>query len=194
MRPTSSPGAGYQARRRPRVQADGRPRQRRLRRGRGDRGLWGGGYRRVAGVSIKPAPNARHLLAGSHGFFSAAEALINAPGIFHAPAFYVNLGFAIELSLKGYILARGGTDRELHDLGHDLLAAFKKAVTDGYQPPFDHVRVAVEKLSPIHKNHSIRYLLGGDVTVPDAHGTLNIVRVHLASIISQALALTPPRL
>ena len=134
----------------------------------------------------------RHLLAGSHGFLKAADLLVNASGQLHFPVFCVNLSFAFELSLKGYILASGGTDAEIKTIGHDLLAAFVRATGQGYVPLLAGIRDLIATLALSHTDSSARYLLGPNLTVPDPKGSIVIARIHVETISRYTLALTQP--
>ena len=121
------------------------------------------------------------------GFLVAAEATyerhaIQRDGPEHWPAIIVNLCFAIELSLKAF-LASCGCDREhLIRLRHNLTRALREAVENGYRPGSDAVPALIEELSPYHKDHSIRYLEGRDLDLPDTSNMIAIVRLLVAEV------------
>ncbi len=130
------------------------------------------------------------FLAGAYGFFEAAKCLLNAnlPGPERWHPIYVNLCFAIELSLKGFLIFKGVPINTLkYEIGHDLEKAFKVAKEHGYIPHDEQALPwLISLLSPSHKNTSLRYLSGIDVELPEKHEqAVMIVSNHIDAIAAQ---------
>jgi hypothetical protein len=132
------------------------------------------------------APSGR-LFSASLGFFEVARAAHRSDGMFHWPAFYVNICYSIELSLKAFLVQRGASKSSIrHQVGHRLGVALNMAVSAGYRPPDDHLRVLIGMIGSHHQDHSLRYL-EGDVQVhaPAPEETLRAVADHLDAIGAQ---------
>ena len=134
---------------------------------------------------------ARLHLANATGFLKSSDSLLTqhkasgtADDLFHTSAFFVNLCFAYELSLKSFLAHRKWSGDEKRDLGHDLEKALSEAVKLGYQPP-DGVAEMIDILGPLSKNHELRYLrpgMGG-ITVPDPPDrALVVAQAHIRAI------------
>jgi hypothetical protein len=80
----------------------------------------------VGGLSL-----AHSYLGDAEGYLSAARLLDEHAGQF-SPKFFL-LCHAIELVLKAFILAKGGTEKETKKIKHDLIAAWSRAVALGLQ-------------------------------------------------------------
>lgn len=130
---------------------------------------------------------ARLRIANAVGFLKASDALLaqhktsgDAADVFHTFAFFVNLCFAYELSLKAFLAHRKWPGDEKRDLGHDLEKALAEAVKLGYQPPAG-VAEMVEILGPLSKSLELRYLSG--VSLPDPpDGALAVAHAHVRAI------------
>jgi hypothetical protein len=75
-----------------------------------------------------------------------------------APAFYLLIGFAIELLLKAICLRAGVTQKEIRSFSHDLhkayMGACKFGKVPGYMTPFGRL---VLELDQHHRDYSFRY-------------------------------------
>jgi hypothetical protein len=114
---------------------------------------------------------ARLLYINALGFVDAARGLhelSKQPGnLPHPFVFFVNLGFAYELSLKAFLTHRKTTLNLRRDIGHDLLAALREAKAAGYIP-FPGVEEELAVLGPLHRSpDEIRYLQDKSVDLPD---------------------------
>jgi hypothetical protein len=127
---------------------------------------------------------AARLFTGSLGFFETARAAYRLDGGRHWPAFYVNICYAIELSLKAFVAQRGATEKALrHEIGHRLDIALDKAESAGYRPPNGHLRILIGMIGTAHKDHSLRYLEGDvPLVTPEPDETLKAVADHLDAI------------
>ena len=77
------------------------------------------------------------------------------------PAFYLLVGFCLELSLKAVLLSEGMSLEEVRDFGHKLIEAFDAAAERRYDPPFDvdsRARRIVKCIAPLHgAPYTLRY-------------------------------------
>ena len=131
---------------------------------------------------------AKHLFSGGHGFLEAARSLLilKPNGLIHWPAVYVNLCYALELSLKAYIFHRGETEKTLRIIGHDLVVALDTAKRLGYIPPTDKLAELVLLLKDSHKDHSLRYLKDETIDLPEDHDfVIWIVDEHFKALAKQ---------
>lgn len=104
----------------------------------------------VGGLSL-----AHNYLGDAEGYLSAARQLDEHAGQF-SPKYFL-LCHAIELALKAFILAMGGTEKETRKIKHDLTAAWSRAVALGLQPKNAEFSGIVERLAKPHKDYSFRY-------------------------------------
>ena len=130
---------------------------------------------------------ARRLVAGGIAFNQAALHIIegDGSGALWAVAF-VNLGFAIELSLKGFLLARGCQRSELKKLGHNLIKLLARAEELGFLVKNPELSRYVESVSPGHADLSLRYMEGGpEIMLPSLRDLHQAVRLLSFSCASQ---------
>lgn len=134
--------------------------------------------------------SARLRIANAMGFLKAGDSLLaqhkasgDADDMFHIAAFFVNLCFAYELSLKGFLAHRKWVGDEKNDLGHDLEKALGEAIKHGYEPP-DGVPEMIKVLGPLSKSHELRYLRPGltGIALPDAPRALTVTHAHVTAI------------
>lgn len=113
----------------------------------------------------------KRWLTNAVGFLMAARLLLEAHksgGMFHWPAFYTNLGFAYEHSLKAYLAVNGWSDEKLRlQLGHDIQKALSEATQSGLKLHSPLVGEMLEILGPSHRGNEMRYLRGEPVLTPD---------------------------
>jgi hypothetical protein len=127
------------------------------------------------------------LSAGAHGFLVAAEAtherhLRDPVEPEHWPAIGVNLCFALELSLKAFISLHGGSSAALKKIGHNLVGGLADARAAGYLPKHPALADLIAILSPLHHNHSLRYLENKSANLPDTRVMISIVRCHVREV------------
>jgi hypothetical protein len=104
----------------------------------------------VGGLSL-----AHNYLGDAEAYLAAARRLDEHAGQF-SPKYFL-LCHAIELALKAYILARGGTEKETKKIRHDLIAAWFRAVDLGIQPTNAELHGIVLRVAPPHADYSFRY-------------------------------------
>ena len=79
-------------------------------------------------------------------------------GIFLWNAYYYNVSLSFELSLKCFLAYSKFSQRQLKDIGHDLIECFNQAVHYGFRPHNERVLDTLKILSPVYKSHELRYL------------------------------------
>jgi hypothetical protein len=96
------------------------------------------------------------FLIDACAYFNAADILIRDPSPdVNQPAYFL-MSHALELMLKAYILASGGTYDEVVSLGHNIQKAHARAEALGLRIEDDH-RVLIEGLSEFHDAFIFRY-------------------------------------
>ncbi|MEI9994572.1 MAG: hypothetical protein WDM91_08260 [Rhizomicrobium sp.] len=134
------------------------------------------------------------LLGNAMGFHLAAKRIASC-GVerdFPWPPFFANTGYALELSLKAYIIHSGGTDKKCRAIGHDLHRAIDAACALDLTHPSQAVMALVDRIGPYHRDHNFRYMAPIDVEVlPDVQETLTVTNQHLLSIADQLPELLP---
>jgi hypothetical protein len=119
---------------------------------------------------------ATRLIANACAFRLAAQHIANNPStapdgqsVQNWPAFYTNIGFAIELALKAYLAIHGWEERRLrNEVKHDLGIALCKARLEGLADPGENVKQIVQEISRYHRDRSFVYLGRVDVScLPD---------------------------
>jgi len=83
-----------------------------------------------------------------------------------SPKYYL-VCHAIELILKSFILVSGGAEKELFDIGHDLLKAWDRANELGFEAKDKRTETLVQMLAPYHLDHRFRYRKTGFMTIPE---------------------------
>jgi hypothetical protein len=104
----------------------------------------------VGGMSM-----AHDYLGDAEAYVSAARKLDEHTGQF-SPKYFL-LCHALELALKAYILAKGGTDKEIRKIRHDLVAAWSSAIALGFRPTNAELDGIVKQVAKAHKDYSFRY-------------------------------------
>jgi hypothetical protein len=105
----------------------------------------------------------------------------------HQPALsspiYFLLCHAIELVLKAYILASGGTEAKLRQqkIRHNLDGLRNLAVSLGYSPS-KKIDAVIDLLAPHHANHSFRYRNPGYKSYPLIDEAIKSLETMLAQI------------
>lgn len=136
----------------------------------------------------------RLLLGNAIGFYQVAECIANGGLSAYVlwPPFFFNIGHALELSLKAYILQRGGTEQDCRKLGHDLEAAMSAAQTRGLLKPHRDVTEFLRKINPPYCDHHFRYLTDIDSSIlPTVSHVLDATKQHLDAVVSELPELFP---
>lgn len=105
---------------------------------------------------------------------------------------YFLIAQSIELFLKAFIIANGGTQRELtkRDIRHSLSRLFERAVVLGYVSRSAKSRAVVDLLDPHHAEHSFRYRKTGYKTYPtirEALDTLSRMEREISPVVSRTI-------
>lgn len=130
---------------------------------------------------------ARLRIQNAQGFLEAAGAMFIAGKVdLHPFAFFVNLCFAYELSLKAFLAHRKWQGKEGRGgLGHDLEQALAEAMALHYAPPAD-VATMLKILGPLSKGMDLRYLKGCAVQLPHPPGhALAVAHAHMNALAQQ---------
>jgi hypothetical protein len=120
-------------------------------------------------------------------FFSDARAYLTAADILirdaspdvNQPAYFL-MCHALELVLKAYIMARGGSYEEVVDLGHDLQKAHSRAESLGLPVDGEQTRILIQRLSEFHEALLFRYPV---VKKDDGHLILRGALVYPAEVL-----------
>ena len=132
------------------------------------------------------------LAMNASAFLRAAEALHESePAGWGWTAFYVNIGFAVELALKAYVREKGGSASDQLGLGHNLVAAYHAAVSRGYQPSDPLQQRLVEDISPPLMD--VRYGTCGLIPLPLIEAALKVARGLVEDVWRQCPFAVPPR-
>jgi hypothetical protein len=127
------------------------------------------------------------LAMNALAFLRAAQALIQVDdGSRSWPALYVNLSFAIELSLKAFSRNAGGADEDLKKLGHNLVSGFDKATELGFTPSSSLQRKLVDDLSPSFVDMSVRYGFCGWIGLPAIPVAMQVTRALVEDVWRQS--------
>jgi hypothetical protein len=111
-------------------------------------------------VIMPPDPTADTLSDNAKAYAAAASRLLNGdlldPAL--APAFYLLIGFTLELLLKAVCMSGGASQAQLKSLGHDLHKAYTRAMQTGKVPHFmTPLGRLVLVLREQHRTHVFRY-------------------------------------
>jgi hypothetical protein len=109
-------------------------------------------------------------------YLTDAKQYLQAARILHESRFerissplYFLISQSLELFLKAYIIARGGTHAEVtksNKIRHSLLGLASKAKELGYSSRSAKTQAVIELLDPHHSDHSFRYRKTGFKTYP----------------------------
>ena len=137
----------------------------------------------------------RRLIGGAFAYWRAAELLyaFDPTSLAWATGF-TNLGLAIELSLKGFIRERGGSEAQQRSLNHYIGRALTQAKDMGFQPSHPAIAEFVLELDPHYSDMSLRYLFGTSVELATMPNAIAIVHRLLMDVSAQVggFAILPP--
>ena len=122
-------------------------------------------------------------LTDAKAYLKAGNALSQSDVDIFSPVYFL-LCHGIELSLKAFILASGGSERELmkQDTRHHLNALRDRARALGYQPANEKTDEVIDMLNPYHSNHSFRYRDPGYKRFPNIADTIEVLASMLDEI------------
>jgi hypothetical protein len=123
------------------------------------------------------------FLTDAKAYLKAANALPRDDISLFTPVYFL-LCHGIELSLKAFILASGGSERELRkqDIRHQLDKLRDRARALGYQPANAKTDEVIEMLAPYHANHSFRYRDPGYARWPVISDTVEVLTSMLDEV------------
>src|SRR4051794_41387147 len=123
------------------------------------------------------------FLTDAKAYLKAGNALSQSDVDMFSPVYFL-LCHGIELSLKAFILASGGSERELkkQDIRHHLNSLRDRARALGYQPANKKTDEVIDMLTPYHSNHSFRYRDPGYVRFPIIAHTIEVLASMLDEI------------
>jgi hypothetical protein len=112
-------------------------------------------------VAVSYMTDAKQYLAAAKALNASQTPNVTSPQ-------YFLISQSIELFLKAFIIAAGGTQAELRkfDTRHSLAKLAKKAVERGYESKSEKTMGVIEMLDPHHAEHSFRYRKVGFKTYP----------------------------
>ena len=122
-------------------------------------------------------------LTDAKAYLKAGNALSQSDVDMYSPVYFL-LCHGIELSLKAFILASGGSERELkqQDTRHHLNVLRDRARALGYQPANEKTDEVIEMLAPYHSSHSFRYRDPGYASLPVIADTIEVLTSMLDEI------------
>lgn len=105
---------------------------------------------------------------------------------------YFTISQSIELFLKAYIIAAGGTPAELrkHDIRYSLSKLAERAKQRGYDSRSAKTLAVIELLDPHHAEHSFRYRKVGFKqypTIRDGLDTLDRMDREISPIVARSI-------
>jgi hypothetical protein len=120
----------------------------------------------LTATSVGGLTLAHQYLGDAVSYLSAAKLLDEHEGHF-SPKYFL-LSHAIELALKAYILATGGTEKQTKKIRHDLNLAWQKAVANGLRSNNSDLPKIIERIAPAHLDYSFRYNRSWSFILPQA--------------------------
>lgn len=121
------------------------------------------------------------------GFIDASKGILwieRQKHILHWPALYLNLGYALEISSKAFLLERGyHNDYLLKEVGHDLDIVIIQVERCGVHLD-SGLKEIVSLLNPHFKRQALRYLEGDDqFNLPsDANQAVTVVSKYVEQL------------
>jgi hypothetical protein len=126
-----------------------------------------------------------NLIDNASAYFMAAEKLDvaeldDASFSRIGPAFYLLVGFTIELSLKAFILQQTGDQRRIETLRHDLLRIEAEAEGAGFVAADWRLGNLVATMAEHHRSHVFRYTPdASNLDVPAPEFVIPVLGAHL---------------
>jgi hypothetical protein len=139
-------------------------------------------------MSLPDTPGLR-LLSSGGAFLRAAKLLHESdPKSLTWAPYYVNIGLAIELGLKGFLREKGVSETQQIAIGHNLEKAFYEAVRLGFMPKHPAQERFVKELNPHYKDMSLRYQVGDSVVLPELRDAIAITDSLIGALLLQCAA------
>lgn len=106
-------------------------------------------------ITRTPTQLARGFLTDAEAYLRAAQKLDQShEGLASAPQYYLAC-HSIELILKSFILTKGGTEREVVKMRHDLQKAWDRATELGLHPKDKRTGEVIGMLAPLDPRHDL---------------------------------------
>jgi hypothetical protein len=136
-----------------------------------------------------PDTQGLRLISSGIAFWKAAKLLHedDPQSLAWAP-YFVNLGFAIELGLKGFLREQGMSDAEQKALGHDLVKAFHESLARGFCPTHPLQSKLAGEINPHYKDMSLRYQIGVSVDLPLLKDAIYVTQLLMGALHQQSTA------
>ena len=103
------------------------------------------------------ASTANNLIMMGKAYALSCDALDLLGDPIHHLAMNLLAANSVELSLKAWIVAKGGTEKEIVGLSHDLDATFRRATELGLEDPSGQIGWAIATINPMHVKAGNRY-------------------------------------
>lgn len=146
----------------------------------------------------RPASAANHLENARSFFLAASELLGEAPEPPEdlRPAFWMLIGFSVELALKAVALGKGVPQEVVERWGHKLLDAYDGVMPTGALPPYETDLIAlVRAIEKEHRELHYRYTPSDlpEIVVPPARWAMEplSVLISLAALAVPGVVLQP---
>ncbi len=135
----------------------------------------------------------RRLISAALAHLRAAELLHeDDPKGLAWPVCYVEIGLALELGLKGFLRAGGGTAGEQRKLGHNLKRLWRRVQTGGYTPSSPHAATLIEDLAKTYQDMTLRYIEGEELNLMRLQDVIQVCRAFLLELLGLAFPRVAP--
>jgi len=101
-----------------------------------------------------------------------------------APVYYLYC-HAIELVLKSLIIFQGNNEKDLRNIGHDLIKAWKVSSADtviSLQSEIGEIVQTIEMINPYYSSKEFEYIVTGGKTYPELTHMHNVAQNLIISI------------
>jgi hypothetical protein len=120
----------------------------------------------LTATSVGGLTLAHQYLGDAVSYVSAAKLLDESDGHF-SPKYFL-LCHALELALKAFILATGGTEKDTRKIKHNLQRAWVISIKNGLVSKNPDLPKIIERVTPAHLDYSFRYNKSWSFILPQA--------------------------
>jgi hypothetical protein len=146
------------------------------------------GEQLLTATSVGGLTLAHRYLGDAVSYVSAARKLDESEGEF-SPKYFL-LCHALELALKAYILATGGTEKDTKKIKHDLELAWGTAIKNGLVSKNPDLSKLIERVALAHSDYSFRYNKTCTFILPQAQ----VFEVAVSGLIDDVMPVVQPHL
>jgi hypothetical protein len=130
-------------------------------------------------------------ITDANAYLRAARLIESADPDLPSSPIYFLLCHGMEIVLKAYILAAGGTEKELRpqNIRHHLDELRNRAFALGYSPS-EKTNAVIDMLAPYHASHSFRYRDPGFKTYPttdEVIQSLEAMLIHIEPVVRKCV-------